>query len=143
VLRQLALTVCSAWISAVLFTAPVLAALECRRCCGTIEAAESVKTCHAAPAGHACCENCEADQPSEPASGSGRCHDCPKCEAKRPVPAAISSSDVWKLPVLAVSLLPSAVSVDVASWSATARVERNFFVRAEPPPRVLFCSWLK
>lgn len=142
-LRQLALTVCSAWISAVLFVAPVLAALECRRCCGIGDDRGSTTACHSAPAGHACCENCEAGQPTEPESGSGPCHDCPKCEAKRPVPAAVSNSDVWKLPVLAVSMLPSIVSVDVASWSATARVERNFFVRAEPPPRVLFCTWLK
>ena len=141
-MRQLALTVCSAWISAVLFVAPVLAALECRRCCGIGDVPEAT-ACHSAPAGHACCENCEAGRPSEPESSSGPCHDCPKCEAKRPVPAVIGGGDVWKLPVLAVSMLPSVVPVDFAPWSATACLERNLFVRAEPPPRVLFCTWLK
>ncbi len=152
--RNFLLTVCSAWITAVLCVSPVLAALDCQRCCQVLEPAAATHE-PAACSHHAdssaklpeCCagklDAAETDRDEPATTAPVSCPTCPKCEAKRPVPAANVSVEPWKLPDPLATPLSLPVADQIAATSIFSG-EREFLADADGPPlRVWHCVWRK
>lgn len=127
------------WISAALTVSPLLAAMQCRLCCGdrlaAVVEAESVPPCCAHHTKDACPQTANAE--STPS-----CPSCPKCDAYRPIPATAGDSWTWMPPVLAVTLDKPLHTV-ISEFASVLNPGRVFVDRAMPPPRVLFCTWQK
>lgn len=143
--RMLWQTAVAAWICAALFVSPIVAALECRRCCSSMDAVGVTATCttneESRAAVPACCHQ-DSSSSTPLGSQSSSCPSCPKCEAKRPNPAVSSSDSIWKLPVPAAILVPFLTVDDLGGSPMFAEGTREVVDRAKPPPpRVLFCTW--
>jgi hypothetical protein len=130
-----------AQVVAVLLTGPVLAAVDCQRCCqlrsqATVEGAshDGCPLCHVSEA---------AGNVGEVGSPRrGPCQDCPRCQSSKPAPGVVGPAIVafaidWQLLPLDVP----AQACRVALWS-TQLSETDTWISPGPPPRVLFCSWL-
>lgn len=142
VFRSVCHILVAGWIAAALTVSPVLAAMQCRLCC------DSTATIAAAtPAPHpACCpQHLGSKSHAEAKLRESRdpCPACPKCESQRLSPAVVSGPSDGKPPLLAIlpgRLLPRDA---VTELSSVLDFGREIIDRATPPPRVLFCTWLK
>ena len=138
-IRDVTRLMLAAWMAAVLTVSPLLAALECRQCCGANDAASVAKDAcehRAEPATPLCCQGKSEPSREQP----GRCDHCPKCELKRPLTATVSGSFDWKLPtdfVTAILPRPTDGIAVIAQAFGSARVEAVDL--GTPPPRILFC----
>lgn len=134
----------AAWMSAAMFVSPLVASLECHRCCYA-QSTESPASCrvHHTPDTSlpTCCASHRAANPSIKSETCPSCPSCPKCEARRPSPALASSLQSWKLPVEFVLPLPRMLIDEIANDRSMRHHDRQVFDRSAPPLRVLFCTW--
>ena len=139
--RDLVQAMLACWIAAVLTVSPLLAALECRQCCGSTSAssADDVLCAHKADGETLSC--CSGELLSQE---EGRCDHCPKCELKRPLIGMVSGSFDWKLPTdFVTAILPPPADAGVLLTQALESARAEAIDLGTPPPRVLFCSWQK
>jgi hypothetical protein len=121
-----------AWVTAVLVTAPVLAARSCLDCCAA--RSQTVRT----PA----CQHCPTGRASLLVSDKD-CHGCPKCESARPLPVmrAVSVAPWQPSELLAATLgqtVPTTKSSVVSAVLSAALASRA----SSPPLQILYCTWL-
>jgi hypothetical protein len=138
VLRSLALTACAAWLSAVLFVSPIVAAIECRQCCSSAIGSSETATGHAPAQRVSCCGDAV---PLKSSQSPERCPNCPKCLSKRPAPATVSNAKGRTFPSLAGVIVPSRLLENLATDRAPIDFGRDIVDKATPPPRILFCTW--
>jgi hypothetical protein len=139
--RNLVQAMLACWIAAVLTVSPLLAALECRQCCGPMSAASAddhVCTHEAKSETPVCCQG----ESKAPAQEPGRCDHCPKCELKRPLTAMVSGSFDWKLPTdFVTAILPPPADTVALLTQALESARAETIDLGTPPPRILFCCW--
>jgi hypothetical protein len=141
VLRSLALTACAAWLSAVLFVSPILAAIECRQCCSSPIGSSETATGHAPAQRVSCCGDAVPLKSPQSPERCPNCPNCPKCLSKRPAPATVSNAKGRAFHLLAGVIVPSPLLDNLATDRAPFDFGRDIVDKATPPPRILFCTW--
>ncbi|MFO0919600.1 MAG: hypothetical protein U0872_14980 [Planctomycetaceae bacterium] len=139
-IRDLTRMMLAGWMAAVMTVSPLLAALECRQCCGAATKAAAQPACQHGAAKHQspCCQ----DQSASKAESPGRCDHCPKCELKRPLTAVVSSVNLWRLPAeMVTAILPPPSDSVTLMMRALGSAQDEVVDLGSPPLRILFCVW--
>ena len=133
---------CLAWTTAVLFAAPIVAALECRSCCQPALTPPAATCQHSATVLPCCAAHADPTITQTESAGSPlQCPTCPRCDARRPTPATAQIASLWKLPTDSVGVtLTSMVAISADPVVRCAAMRRNS-QHSPPPTRIMHCSW--